>query len=149
MVSYLHDKNIVHRDIKLENILFDQFLTLKLTDFGFATNKHVKKLHSYLGTKSYMAPEIIEEKPYDGQKADVFSLGVVLFIIVHGIFPFCEARPNECFYKYLIKGKHDKYFKKTGTQHLSDNFKDLIVKMLSYNPADRPTIQDIKDHPWM
>lgn len=74
--------------MKLENILLDDNLNFKVCDFGFATNKNVNKLRSYRGTSTYMAPEIKESKEYDGTKVDIFSAGVILFVIVHGIFPF-------------------------------------------------------------
>lgn len=88
VISYLQDKKVAHRDLKLENILVDENLNLKVADFGFATYKKIGKLQSYRGTKTYMAPEIKEGKVYDGQKADMFSAGVILFIMVQGIFPF-------------------------------------------------------------
>lgn len=88
VLSYLQKKKVAHRDLKLENILIDDNLQLKVADFGFATYKNSKKLKSYRGTKTYMAPEIKEGKIYDGQKIDMFSVGVILFIIVNGIFPF-------------------------------------------------------------
>jgi len=92
---------VAHRDLKLENILIDNDLNLKVADFGFATYKHFSKLKSYRGTKTYMAPEIKEGKTYDGRQIDIFSVGVILFIIVLGIFPFQEAKPDDYYYKYL------------------------------------------------
>lgn len=70
-------------------------MTIKVADFGFATYKSVSKLQSYRGTKTYMAPEIKEGKVYDGRQVDIFSVGVILFIIVMGIFPFQEAIKDE------------------------------------------------------
>lgn len=89
----MQEKKVVHRDIKLENILVGDGLALKIADFGFAAfKKDIKDLKSYRGTKTYMAPEIKEGKSYDGRKTDIFSFGVILFVIVHGIFPFSEAK---------------------------------------------------------
>lgn len=104
MMSYLKKKNVAHRDLKLENILIDENLQLKVSDFGFSTYKNVETLDTYLGTKTYMAPEIIELKEYDGFKADVFSLGVILFIMIQGTFPFSQAKADEYYFKYLVKG---------------------------------------------
>ena len=84
----MQSKGVAHRDLKLENILVDNELNIKIADFGFATFKNVNKLESYSGTMTYMAPEIKESKQYDGKKTDMFSIGVILFIIVQGIFPF-------------------------------------------------------------
>ena len=96
-----------------------------------------------------MPPEIKELKTYDGQKADMFSVGVILFIIVQGIFPFSEAKPDEYFYKMIVEKDFAKYWSKTGGENLSTEFKDLIIKMLSYNPNERPTVNELVNHPWM
>lgn len=96
-----------------------------------------------------MPPEIKEFKTYDGLKADMFSVGVILFIMVQGIFPFSEARTDEYFYKLLIDGDMKTYWEKTGGENLSDEFKDLITKMLSYDPSNRPTVEELVNHPWM
>lgn len=77
-------------------------MNLKIVDFGFATYKSIKKLHSYKGTKTYMAPEIKKRLAYDGRQVDVFSTAVILFIIVNGIFPFKEASNTDVYFQ-LIK----------------------------------------------
>ena len=82
VLGYMQGKGVVHRDLKLENILVDDLLNLKVADFGFATYKRIHKLQSYRGTMTYMAPEIKEGKTYDGTQIDMFSTGVILFIIV-------------------------------------------------------------------
>ena len=74
-----------------------------------------------------MAPEIKEGKTYDGKQIDMFSCGVILFIIVQGIFPFKEAKKDEYFYNLIINGKLDTYWAKVGGQTLSEEFKDLIL----------------------
>ena len=81
-IDYMHSRRVVHRDLKLENILIDDQLNLKLADFGFACYKNIDSLNSYRGTMTYMAPEIKEGKTYKGQNVDMFSIGVILFIIV-------------------------------------------------------------------
>lgn len=149
VLSYLNKKKVAHRDLKLENILVDDDLNLKVADFGFATYKNFTKLRSYRGTKTYMAPEIKEGKSYDGRQIDMFSVGVILFIIVQGIFPFSEARKDEYYYKLLYAKKYDKYWKKTGGEALSEEFKDLMMKMLSYEPDQRPSVEELKNHPFM
>jgi serine/threonine protein kinase len=112
VLSYMQGKNVVHRDLKLENILVDEQLNLKVADFGFATYKKINALDSYRGTMTYMAPEIKEGKTYDGKKIDIFSTGVILFIIVLGIFPFKEAKKDEFFYSLIIEKKLETYWKK-------------------------------------
>ena len=138
-LEYMHSKRVVHRDLKLENLMLDTNLTLKIADFGFATYKAIDCLKSYRGTLTYMAPEIKEGKQYKGTQVDIFSMGVILFIIVHGIFPFKEARREEYFYNLLMTGQHELYFQKVNGQNLSDEFKDLALRLFSYDPDMRPT----------
>ena len=80
---------------------------------------------------------------------DIFSTGVILFIIVQGIFPFQEAKKDEYYYNLLLNGDYETYWKKTGGEKLSNEFKDLILKIFSYDGSKRPTLQEIVDHPWM
>lgn len=149
VIGYMQSKGVVHRDLKLENILVDNDLNLKVADFGFATYKKINKLNSYRGTMTYMAPEIKEGKTYDGKQIDMFSTGVILFIIVQGIFPFKEAKKDEYFYNLILTGKLDQYWQKVGGQNLSPEFKDLILRMFSYDGSKRPTVDQLKEHPWM
>jgi serine/threonine protein kinase len=96
-----------------------------------------------------MAPEIKEGRTYDGRKADLFSSAVVLFILVRGIFPFKEARKEEFFYSFLCQKNYDEYWAKVESTYLSADCRDLLQKMLSYDPAERPSIAEIRAHPWM
>ena len=100
-LKHLHSHGVVHRDIKLENILLDKDLNLKLADFGFASYDHISLLKDYKGTPIYMAPEIKNQVPYDGRKADVFAAGVIFFSVIYGIFPFQNATMEDEFY-FLI-----------------------------------------------
>ena len=149
VMGYMQSKGVVHRDLKLENILVDDNMNLKVADFGFATYKKINKLSSYRGTMTYMAPEIKEGKIYDGKQIDMFSTGVILFIIVQGIFPFKEAKKDEYFYNLILTGKLETYWKKVGGTKLSDDFKDLVLKIFSHDGKKRPTVEDLKKHPWM
>lgn len=149
VLSYMDSKNVAHRDLKLENILVDDQIDIKVADFGFATYKKINKLTSYKGTKTYMAPEIREGKVYDGRQIDMFSTGVILFIIVQGIFPFEQAKRSDKIYQLIINQKLDSYWKKVRAYDLSDEFKDLIIKMVSYDASKRPTISELKEHPWI
>ena len=79
----------------------------------------------------------------------MFSTGVILFIIVQGIFPFKEAKKDEYFYNLILNNKLEQYWKKVGGQSLSPEFKDLILKMFHYDGNKRPTISELKAHPWL
>lgn len=85
---YMTSKGICHRDLKLENILLDENFNLKVADFGFAKVMEAAKLKTSLGTPGYMAPEIVLKKEYNGTKVDIFSAGVILFILHVGSPPF-------------------------------------------------------------
>lgn len=89
-IYYCHQRNVTHRDIKLENILLDETKTLaKLIDFGFSTCiPHERKVKIFCGTPSYMAPEIVSKSEYSGPPADIWALGVLLFALLCGKFPF-------------------------------------------------------------
>lgn len=88
-LNYCHGKNIVHRDIKLENILVDETLKVKVIDFGFSISiTPDKTLNIFCGTPSYMAPEIVSKKNYKGHLTDCWSLGILLFTLLSGHFPF-------------------------------------------------------------
>ena len=88
-LQYMHEEQgVVHIDLKLENILIQEDFTIKIADFGFATRKNINKLNLYRGTKTYMAPEIKRGEYYKGKEVDIFSIGVIVFILVVGLFPF-------------------------------------------------------------
>jgi serine/threonine protein kinase len=163
IVKALHKKDICHRDLKLDNFLFDENFVIKLCDFGFSTkipkDKNGKTLFltAKLGTRHYAAPEILAGKKYDGKKVDIFSLGVILFTLRLNKFGFATAEiPKNTFnqekqlYEY-IKEKNDKvYWEKIGNiEGLSEEFKTLYLKMVAYNPKERPTIEEIYNDEWM
>lgn len=108
-IEFMQSMSISHRDLKLENILIDQSLGIKIADFGFAT-ENPGMLDSYKGTPVYMAPEIILGKKYSGYKADIFSAGVVLFTLARGIFPFMNSNESDQFYKHLLQKNYADYW---------------------------------------
>jgi len=148
-MKYCHDKYVIHRDIKLENIIVDRNLNIQLIDFGFATYKNIAHLNDYKGTQSYMAPEIRERKTYDGRKIDIFSIGVILNILMTGNFAFSKAESNDFFYNKLIEQRYTEYWIATKGFNLSADFKDLIQKMLHYDPKERISMKDLLKHPFM
>lgn len=98
-IYYCHQRNVTHRDIKLENILLDETKTVaKLIDFGFSTCiPHERKVKIFCGTPSYMAPEIVSKSEYSGPPADIWALGVLLFALLCGKFPFKGQNDKELY----------------------------------------------------
>ena len=165
-VDALHKEGICHRDLKPENIVLagDNY-DIKLCDFGFSTKFHKKdnqkkKLKKFKGTKYYIAPEILEGKAYDGDKIDIFSLGALLFTLMTRKRAFDEATINnislkieKTLYKLIKTKQYELYWemleKYLNIKNLNENFKNLFLKLVAYNPEERPTIEEIKNHEWM
>ena len=104
-----------------------------------------------MGTPIYVAPEIIEGKEYMGEKVDVFSCGVVLFIMLTGRYPFYCATQEDKRYHLLMQRKTDEYWKSFDnkiSEPLSAEARDLMEKMFAYAPSERINLDDISDHPW-
>lgn len=148
-LGYLHDRNVIHRDLKLENLLIDADLNIKIVDFGFAVKGNISQLKNSVGTPSYAAPEVHEERTYNGKEIDIFSLGVIIYSVVTGRKPFWYGRSNDDIYNLIKTGQYETYFKYAGIQDLSDEFKDLMMRMFAYEGSQRPTIEEIRNHPWM
>lgn len=149
-IEYMHNQGIVHRDIKAENIIVDSNLNLRLLDFGFASYENNDKLTNYCGTPAYMAPEIKKGLEQNGQQTDVFALGVVMFMVVRGLFPFAEAVDKDYWFKLIKNGQFETYFSKIDKNNmLSDQFRDLIVQLFTEEGSERITIEQIKQHPWL
>jgi len=142
-VSYLHSKDIVHRDIKLDNMLIDSNLKIKLIDFGFATIlERQKRLSTFCGTPNYMAPEIVSKKMYYGKPADVWALGIVFFALLTSTFPF-YAKEKRDLYRKIIGGKF------VVPEYVSKEGKALIEKMLRVDPSKRSSCKEILDSPFL
>lgn len=149
-LEYLHTvKSVVHRDLKLENILIDSKLNFKLIDFGLSDSGDLKHIQGAVGSPSYVAPEVLEELVYDGSKVDIFSMGVLVFIMVLGKFPHGTKILKDKYYSLIRAKRYDAYFQAVDGLHCSHAFKTLIVKLLAYAPNERPTIAEIRQDPFL
>ena len=141
-IHICHANNVVHRDIKLENCLLDSRRICKIVDFGFSTAfRPGQKLKTFCGSPSYAAPEIISRKPYIGPPVDVWSLGVLLFGMLAGYFPF-QGDTADDLYRRVLRGD----FKPPN--FISRESRDLLRRMLTVDPTRRATIGDVLNHPW-
>ena len=149
-IQACHKVNICHRDLKLDNILFDINFNPKICDFGLSEFNQ-NEFTDTVGTLKYEAPEILYNKPYNGFEVDIFSLGVTLFTLVTGTFCFQIAKRNNELYNLIKNKKYEKYWKKFENLgiNLSNNFKNLFLRMVSYNPKERPIIEDILNDEWI
>ena len=148
-LEVIHNSNVVHRDIKLENIMLSgSDFTLKYVDFGFATEKSFGYLTTYLGTPNYAAPELHMKRPYLGVYEDIFSLGVTLFITVTGYLPFILPLPNDPLYRFIFDVDYISYWRNRKIK-VSPSFMELFDNLIAFDPTQRPSISEIKNSKWM
>ena len=144
----MHNLNIIHRDIKPNNIMLGgENYTIKYVDFGFGTDQ-TGILNVFLGTPNYSAPELHLKRPYYGKPEDIFSLGVMLFVLVTGYLPFKLAVPNDSLYQYIIKGDYIEFWKNRNVK-VSPSFMELFDNMVAFDFFQRPSISEIRESPWM
>ena len=155
IVKYLHNNNITHCDIKPENVLLDKYYRPLLNDFGFSQLFEGKNgdftLHKFAGSNIYCAPETRKAytRGFDAIKNDIFSLGVLLFVITIGDFPFINTSFSDEKYKFIIKKNYERFWEFFNNIEISDEFKDLINNLIGLNPSQRFTIDQILEHPWI
>uniref|UniRef100_A0A914GVG9 non-specific serine/threonine protein kinase n=1 Tax=Globodera rostochiensis TaxID=31243 RepID=A0A914GVG9_GLORO len=142
-VDYLHSLNIVHRDLKAENLLLDAKFQIKLADFGFSNFfSYDGTLDTFCGSPPYAAPEVFEGKRYAGPEIDIWSLGVILYVMVCGVLPF-EGVNLQLLRDRVLSGRiRIPYF-------MSSDCENLVRRMLTVESRRRPTIEQIKRHRWM
>ncbi|XP_054643129.1 serine/threonine-protein kinase SIK1 isoform X2 [Dunckerocampus dactyliophorus] len=142
-VDYCHRHHIVHRDLKTENLLLDGNMNIKLADFGFGNFYNAgEPLSTWCGSPPYAAPEVFEGKEYEGPQLDIWSLGVVLYVLVCGSLPF-DGPSLPTLKQRVTEGRFRIPF------FMSQDCENLIRKMLVVDPAKRITVAQIKQHRWM
>ncbi|CAG5127790.1 unnamed protein product, partial [Candidula unifasciata] len=142
-VQYCHQKFIVHRDLKAENLLLDSDMNIKIADYGFS-NEFVpgNKLDTFCGSPPYAAPELFQGKKYDGPEVDVWSLGVILYTLVSGSLPFDGQNLKEL-RERVLRGKYRIPF------YMSTDCENLLKKFLVLNPLKRANLETIMKDKWM
>ncbi|MCO5567589.1 hypothetical protein L7F22_021283 [Adiantum nelumboides] len=144
-VDYCHSRGVYHRDLKPENLLLDSHGNLRISDFGLSALPHQCRedglLHTTCGTPNYVAPEVIVNRGYDGAKADLWSCGVILYVLMAGYLPFDDKNLLNL-YKKIYKGEF------SFPDWFSSGAKRLIAKILTPNPKHRITVTQIFQDPW-
>ncbi|CAH1262841.1 MARK3 [Branchiostoma lanceolatum] len=142
-VQYCHQKRVVHRDLKAENLLLDSDMNIKIADFGFSNEfTPGNKLDTFCGSPPYAAPELFQGKKYDGPEVDVWSLGVILYTLVSGSLPFDGQNLKEL-RERVLRGKYRIPF------YMSTDCENLLKRFLVLNPMKRGSLEAIMRDRWM
>ncbi|KAK7294016.1 hypothetical protein RJT34_16899 [Clitoria ternatea] len=144
-VDFCHSRGVTHRDLKPENLLLDENEDLKVSDFGLSALPEQRRADGMLltpcGTPAYVAPEVLKKKGYDGSKADIWSCGVILYVLLSGYLPF-QGENVMRIYRKAFKAEYE------FPDWISPQAKNLISKLLVADPAKRYSIPDIMRDPW-
>ncbi|EFO21383.1 CAMK/TSSK protein kinase [Loa loa] len=144
-MKYLKSMEIVHRDIKCENILLDSCENVKITDFGFARLLKIgEKSKTFCGSRAYLAPEIIRAQPYDGYLSDMWSAGIVLYVMTTGMMPYDDKNLRKMLERQL---QHRIIYRRT--TEISIDAKRLIFDILHPMPQKRLTIDEVINSKWL
>ena len=149
-VKYCHDLDVVHRDLKCENLLLDKDFNIKLSDFGFSKrclrdgSGRLTLSKTFCGSAAYAAPEVLQGIPYQPKVYDIWSLGVILYIMVCGSMPYDDSNIKKML---RIQKEHRVNFPRS--KHLTGECKDLIYRMLQPDVTRRLHIDEILSHCWV
>eukprot|EP01017_Pseudomicrothorax_dubius_P030296 TRINITY_DN3767_c0_g2_i2.p1 TRINITY_DN3767_c0_g2~~TRINITY_DN3767_c0_g2_i2.p1 ORF type:complete len:271 (-),score=44.11 TRINITY_DN3767_c0_g2_i2:68-880(-) len=145
-LKYLHDNRIIHRDLKLGNLLISETMELKIGDFSLATKLEYEgeRKRTICGTSNYLAPEILQGKNGYSYEVDIWSLGNILYTLLIGTLPFASQDVKSTYTK--IRNQDYDFPMEIP---LSDSAKDMIRKILVVDPSQRPTLEDIMKHPFL
>ncbi|KAL7694467.1 putative calcium/calmodulin-dependent/calcium-dependent protein kinase [Plasmopara halstedii] len=147
-----HAQGVYHRDIKPENLLLDENFTLKIADFGLSglrkdINDAVTELYTQCGTRGYMSPEVLSCMPYEGEPADVWSAGVVLFIMLAGFPPFEIATHQDWWFRACAAQQYEAFWSAhCRSAKFSPGAISIMTRIFDVNPQERITIEEIKTH---
>lgn len=153
-VDYMHSKGLIHRDLKLENLLLDKNKNIIISDFGFVNSYNLNNSNDFMktscGSPCYAAPELVlTPSPYQGKKVDIWSLGIILYAMLAGYLPFDDDPTNEDgadiikLYHYICKTPL------TFPEYINPLPRDLLRKIIVSDPKKRISISEIRNHPWL
>ncbi|XP_055943129.1 testis-specific serine/threonine-protein kinase 2-like [Argiope bruennichi] len=151
-LRYCHKKGVAHRDLKCDNLLLDKDLQVKIGDFGFCCRSKDPRTgqtifsDTYCGSSSYVAPEVIESQPYDPIKADIWSAGVCIYVILNNAMPFDDSN--------LTRMHEDQVTRNWGfapkiKKNISSSAKNLVARLLEPDPSKRPSMEQVLNCSWM
>ncbi|KAL5008819.1 hypothetical protein ScPMuIL_014400 [Solemya velum] len=144
-IDYLHKNKIAHRDLKCENVLLDGMNNLKVTDFGFSRSYEAGDISkTFCGSAAYAAPEVLQGIPYHVPLHDIWSMGVILYIMMCASMPYDDSN-----IKRMVKDQLEKKIVFSKNKKVSANCKDLIQKIMEVNVKKRASIQAMLEHSWM
>eukprot|EP01119_Soliformovum_irregulare_P004419 TRINITY_DN15412_c0_g1_i1.p1 TRINITY_DN15412_c0_g1~~TRINITY_DN15412_c0_g1_i1.p1 ORF type:complete len:257 (+),score=52.76 TRINITY_DN15412_c0_g1_i1:219-989(+) len=141
-VLHMHSKGVAHRDLKLDNVMVDSEGNVRVIDFGFCKTGGASHCTDRVGSIEYTAPEMFSKKPYNGYSADVYSIGIILFTLLCGHFPYSKEE-----IKSIMSGKEVPL--NFPVCSVSLNAQNLICRMLETDPRKRIAVEQINQHAWL